>query len=217
MSCGRLRHHERRDACSSVAPLKALLVFPLAVMACAKPFAPGDDVDEKEKVYPSEIHASPKLTSIESSEVDGLGRPVRVACVTCHSVRDAGVGFPASESALKAFHTGLTVKHGTLACVACHVDRVGGTPRLHLSDGSELATADTMRLCAQCHGPKYQDYLHGSHGGMNGYWDLSRGPRLRNHCVDCHDPHVPKFQPSRPVLPPKDRLMRPSEDSKSHG
>lgn len=188
----------------------------VAVSACAKPFVPGDDIDAGPKTHPVEIHASPKLTSIESSTTDSLGRPIRVACVTCHGVRDAGAGFPESERSLQKFHAGLTVQHGTLACGACHVARTGGAPMLHLSDGTELGTADSLRLCAQCHGPKYQDYLHGSHGGMNGYWDLSRGPRLRNHCVDCHDPHVPKFQPSRPVLPPRDRFIDRKEGS-PHG
>ncbi|MFO0739654.1 MAG: hypothetical protein U0270_27395 [Labilithrix sp.] len=197
--------------------MRLLLVSLFATSACAKPFVPSEDVDAGERTHAVEIHASPKLTSIESSMVDGLGRPVRVACVTCHGVRDAGPGFPESASSLQAFHAGLTVQHGALACGACHAARVGGTPMLHLADGTEVGTADAMRLCAQCHGPKYQDYLHGSHGGMNGYWDLSRGPRLRNHCVDCHDPHVPKFQPSRPVLPPKDRFMNSPEDAGPHG
>ena len=195
--------------------MRFIVLAALALTACAKPFVPGDDVDAGDKTHAVEIHASPKLTSIESSMTDGLGRPVRVACVTCHAVRDAGAGFPESASALKEFHAGLTVQHGTLSCGACHVSRVGGTPMLHLSDGTEVGTADALRLCAQCHGPKYQDYVHGSHGGMNGYWDLSRGLRLRKHCVDCHDPHVPKFQPSRPVLPPKDRFVTSAEAS--HG
>jgi formate-dependent nitrite reductase cytochrome c552 subunit len=73
---------------------------------------------------------------------------------------------------------------------------------------------DAMQLCAQCHGPQFRDYTHGSHGGMQGHWDLSRGPRLRNHCVDCHDPHTPQFQPSNPVLPPADRLLPPAGPSR---
>jgi hypothetical protein len=187
------------------------------VAGCAKPFQHGEDVDAGSPSFSTEIHASPKLTSIESAETDGLGRPVRVACVTCHGVRDAGAGFPENAAVLKDFHAGLSVAHGALSCKACHVDRHGGPPMLRLATGEELATSEAIRLCAQCHGPKYQDYLHGSHGGMNGYWDLRRGPRLRNHCVDCHDPHVPKYQPSRPVLPPKDRFVTPAPVGSHHG
>lgn len=199
-----------------------LLLVPLVLLGMSEA-ACGKDQPLRYEAAPGvqsgsvEIHSSPKLTSIESPEKDGLERGIRVACSTCHGIRDAGAGFPAAASDLKEFHAGLTVQHGTLSCVSCHANRTGGTPMLHLSDGTELGTADTLRLCAQCHGPKYQDYLHGSHGGMNGYWDLSRGSRLRNHCVDCHDPHVPKFQPSRPVLPPKDRSGAPMGGGDPHG
>ena len=202
----------RRTRAAWLAACAALLLA-----ACAKPFQPGADVDASPPTYATEIHAPPKLTSIESTTTDGLGRPVRVACVTCHGVRDAGAGFPESAAALNDFHAGLAVVHGALTCTACHADRRGGAPMLHLATGEELATSEAIRLCAQCHGPKYQDYLHGSHGGMNGYWDLTRGPRLRNHCVDCHDPHVPKYQPSRPVLPPKDRFVTPATMGSHHG
>ncbi len=39
---------------------------------------------------------------------------------------------------------------------------------------------------------------------MTGYWDLTQGPRSRNHCLACHDPHAPKYQPVMPVFPPRD-------------
>jgi hypothetical protein len=63
---------------------------------------------------------------------------------------------------------------------------------------------DAIRLCAQCHGQQHTAYTHGAHGGMNGHWDLSRGDRLRNHCVDCHDPHAPAFPRYMPMPPPRD-------------
>jgi hypothetical protein len=45
-----------------------------------------------------------------------------------------------------------------------------------------------------------------THGGMRGHWDLSRGPRERNHCVACHDPHAPAFGQFEPVPGPRDRF-----------
>jgi mono/diheme cytochrome c family protein len=172
---------------------------------------PGD------KAASVSIHEPERLTSIESGARDGLGRPVRVACASCHGLREQVPGFPRDERELRQFHVGLSVRHGSIGCTSCHAARRGGEPKLHLADGAEVGTAEALRLCAQCHGPKYQDYLHGSHGGMNGYWDLSRGPRLRNHCVDCHDPHVPAYQPSRPVLPPRDRFVTPALGEAAHG
>jgi hypothetical protein len=194
-----------------------LLALGVALGACRHDVTTRYRAPPGKKIAASVVHASPRLTSIESPATDGLGREVRVACVTCHGVRDVGPGFPSDAAELKQFHVGLKVEHGRLPCAACHVSQTGGPPMLHLADGSTLPTSQALRLCAQCHGPKYQDYVHGSHGGMNGYWDLSRGPRLRNHCVDCHDPHSPKFQPSRPVLPPKDRFLTPAAGEADHG
>lgn len=148
------------------------------------------------------IHVPERLTSVATGEVDALGRPERVACVTCHSLRTPEA-LPASMAELEEFHRGLELAHGELTCGACHV--VGDQSTLRLADGATIPMRDAIRLCAQCHGPQWRDYQHGAHGGMTGYWDLSAGDRVRNHCVDCHDPHVPAFQPSRPVLPPRDR------------
>lgn len=189
-----------------------LVAVALALPACNRdqPLTFEPNAGPRASTQPAEIviHDPPKLTSVETGKTDGLGREIRVACVTCHGLRDAGTPtFPAEASDLREFHNGLVVDHGKLGCPSCHVPVAGGEPRLRLSDGTTLHTRDTMQLCAQCHGKKFQDYTRGVHGGMNGHWDLTRGPRLRNHCVDCHDPHVPKYQPSRPVLPPKDRVV----------
>jgi hypothetical protein len=70
--------------------------------------------------------------------------------------------------------------------------------------------ADVMKLCAQCHGPQFRDYQHGAHGGMNGYWDLSRGGRSRNNCIDCHDPHAPAYVGAIPAPRPRDRFLTPA-------
>ena len=88
--------------------------------------------------------------------------------------------------------------------------RVGSRTGTDLAAALSLAyglfPADALRLCAQCHGPQYRDYRHGAHGGMRGHWDLSRGPRERNHCVACHDPHAPAFGQFEPVPGPRDRF-----------
>jgi hypothetical protein len=64
-----------------------------------------------------------------------------------------------------------------------------------------------MRLCAQCHGPQYRDYQNGAHGGMTGNWDLSKGGRVRNNCIDCHDPHAPRYPTVTPSRGPNDRFL----------
>jgi hypothetical protein len=106
---------------------------------------------------------------------------------------------------LDQFHQGLELEHGILRCGACHSERA--PTRLHLADGRQLERSQAMELCRQCHGPQYRDYEHGAHGGMVGHWDLSRGPRTRNHCIDCHDPHAPQIREVIPAPPPRDRFF----------
>ncbi|MEQ9408849.1 MAG: cytochrome c3 family protein [Fuerstiella sp.] len=148
---------------------------------------------------------------VETGQLDRLGQPIRLACRSCHDVLPANVRNAATAD-LDTFHQGLAVQHGKLACVACHNQHDGYTT-LHLADGSSVAYADTMALCAQCHGTQHRDYQHGTHGGMSGYWDLSRGPRQRNHCIDCHDPHTPAFPKMYPAEGPNDRFQPAAQES----
>ncbi|MEZ4361338.1 MAG: hypothetical protein R3B48_14225 [Kofleriaceae bacterium] len=162
--------------------------------------------------HPVTIHEPERLRGVATDERDASGRPRRAACVVCHSLRRPQV-LPSSMSELREFHQGLLFDHGQQPCAACHV--VGDQSSLHLSDGRLVPMTDAIALCRQCHGPQARNYDHGAHGGMTGFWDLSRGPRTRNHCVDCHDPHRPRFEPSQPVLPPRDiGLVRHAAPSK---
>ncbi len=136
---------------------------------------------------------------VDTGQRDAAGQPITVACSTCHSVRTPDrtrrSGVP-----LRDFHQGLRVAHGELSCLSCH--DADDYDRLRLADGSPLPFPQVMDLCGQCHGPQRRDYDHGAHGGMRGAWDLRRGDRQRNHCVDCHDPHAPAFPRVRPVFAP---------------
>lgn len=160
-----------------------------------------------------EIHQPARLTSVVTDEVDALGRPVRVACVTCHSLRTP-TQLPTTMADLTEFHAGLRFTHGDLSCGSCHV--VGDQRAVRKADGTTVDLRDAMVLCRQCHGPQARDYDHGAHGGMTGHWDLSVGGRTRNNCVDCHDPHAPAFEPTRPVLPPRDHGLTRSPANGDH-
>lgn len=191
-----------------------LLLLPLA---CDTGFAdPTRELGEPVAdgpAHPTEIHRPSTLGVVDTPLVDVNGAPVGVACVTCHGP-DPETAWAATPG--EPFHTGVEVVHGTLACDACHdpADR----SRLRLADGTALAFADTLELCAQCHGPQTRDYRHGAHGGMTGYWDPRRGPRERNHCVDCHAPHAPAYGRFAPTFPPADRRpLAPPVHEGSHG
>lgn len=161
----------------------------------------ADKVDSSE-LHPVVIRSAPQLKSIKA-RLD-QSDSTTVGCATCHATRPANRRNRSTED-LDQFHQGLKLNHGRLTCVACH-DSQDGYAALHLADGTAVAFADTMQLCAQCHGTQFRDYQHGSHGGMTGYWDRTRGPRERNHCMHCHDPHAPQIAVVQPVAGPRDRF-----------
>jgi len=171
------------------------------------------DVAEQEKaaaavvaprgpLHPVHIRQPDGPPRVVTDQLDTQGRPVTVACSTCHATKQPDVT-TALTSDLDQFHQGLTMNHGGLTCVSCHNPRDYDT--LRRADGRSVSYPDVMQLCAQCHGPQYRDYQRGSHGGMRGYWDRTRGPRYRNNCVDCHNAHAPQYQKVLPVFPPRDR------------
>lgn len=142
---------------------------------------------------------------IFADTLDEKGKPVSIMCATCHVTKpanpDAKLGTP-----LANFHQGLVGKHGNLSCTSCH-NPADGFASLRLADGKSVPYTEVMTLCAQCHGPQYRDYQHGAHGGMVGFWDLSKGGRVRNNCVDCHNSHAPKYPIVMPARGPNDRFQ----------
>lgn len=132
------------------------------------------------------------------------GEPLTASCTTCHATREPDASHGAGNLP-KAFHQGLKFNHDHLACLACHDGK--NYDQLHLASGQGVAFDSAMQLCAQCHSKQKEAFDHGAHGGMNGYWDLSRGPRTRHACMDCHDPHAPAFPHMQPSFKPHDRFL----------
>jgi uncharacterized CHY-type Zn-finger protein len=83
-------------------------------------------------------------------------------------------------------------------CLACHDTYQRDS--LRLADGRLLGFNESFRLCGQCHGPKYRDWRIGIHGKRTGQWD---GTKQYYLCVNCHDPHSPRFQSLEPLPPPR--------------
>lgn len=135
---------------------------------------------------------------------DPHGNAVTVSCSTCHATRDPNFDNKTAAT-LNEFHGTLKLAHGNISCLSCH--NANDYDSLKLADGSRVEYADVMTLCGQCHGPQMRDYQHNVHGGMNGYWDLSKGPRTKNNCVDCHNPHAPQFPRMQPTFKPRDRFL----------
>lgn len=153
--------------------------------------------------FPVNIRKPPGPPSIELVGVDPQGRSASVACSTCHQVRQPNFE-NVSAATLDEFHQGMEFAHGNITCYACHNPDDSDT--LRLADDSSVPYEKVMQLCSQCHGLQATAYAHGAHGGMNGYWDLSRGPQMKNNCIDCHDPHSPKYPKMVVGFKPRDRF-----------
>ena len=189
-------------------------VYALAQQAAEKvAVAKGAETPAVPQRHPVTIKPGPATPRVLTGEKDAQGQPVTVGCATCHATTTPVVATH-SAAELDQFHQGLKYQHGNLTCLSCHNSTNYDT--LRLADGRSVEFPDVMTLCSQCHGPQRRDYDHGSHGGMNGFWDLTKGPRLRNNCVNCHDAHSPRLPQVLPVLPPRDRLSVPTKESKSH-
>lgn len=165
------------------------------------PIAPkADDAP----LFPVKINPPRQLAEIQTDLKDASGNPVLVSCKSCHGVRNPNPK-NGSTGPLVSFHQDLNFVHGKLVCISCH-NPEGSYSDFRLASGESIKPEDVMQLCAQCHGPQFRDYQHGSHGGMTGHWDLRKGMRQRNHCVNCHDPHKPAFPLFRPAAGPNDRF-----------
>jgi hypothetical protein len=144
-------------------------------------------------------------------KTNAAGQAVTVSCSTCHATTTPNPEIRRGDQ-LQSFHQGLHYQHGDLSCLSCH--NPGNYDVLRLADGQSLAFRDSRQLCSQCHGTQARDFENGAHGGMTGYWDIARGPRHRNTCIDCHDPHTPKYQPMMPVFPPIEFLLEQENKNK---
>jgi cytochrome c553 len=95
-------------------------------------------------------------------------------------------------------HTNIVLNHSKGRwCLDCHdtYDR----DKLHLVNGQRIGFDESYRLCGQCHGDKYRDWKVGVHGKRTGMWN---GEKQYLLCVNCHNPHDPRFKPLQPMPPP---------------
>jgi len=117
-------------------------------------------------------------------------------CMECHKLLKARWHYdrPLVE------HRDVKLQHGNNRfCLNCH--HPTNRNAFVDYDGSEIQQADVVLLCAKCHGPTYRDWQAGVHGRQNGHWNREMGQRTKLRCIQCHDPHSPKFQSMPPLAP----------------
>jgi hypothetical protein len=163
----------------------------LAARAVAEPLAPGR--------FPTTVHRPYPGLGLITDRAELSGRPARAPCLTCHGFVEAR-DENRFASRLDGVHAGVRIVHGGQSCRTCHA--VPSFSAYNLADGQAVSYAEVMRLCGQCHARRLLEYEQGVHGGMNGYWDSARGPRDRNHCLDCHNAHAPRVPAMQPAERP---------------
>jgi len=99
-------------------------------------------------------------------------------------------------------HPDIVMGHGQHGrnnnCYNCHNET--NLVLLQPRDGRELKFEDSPKLCGSCHGPTLRDWEAGAHGRTSGYWNRKPQADDRKVCVNCHNPHSPRF-PSRKPAP----------------
>jgi len=86
-------------------------------------------------------------------------------------------------------------------CLDCH--NPDNRDVLRLANGDMVSFEESYYLCGQCHGTIFRDWKAGIHGKRTGEWNGKKQYRL---CVQCHNPHSPKFKPIKPMPPPDNPL-----------
>lgn len=116
-------------------------------------------------------------------------------CMQCHE----GIPPNPERRPLEGMHSDIVFHHDEEHrwCLDCH--DANNRDQLRLASGAPVPFTESYRLCGQCHGTQYRDWRNGIHGKRTGYWDGSKRYLL---CVNCHNPHSPRFASLEPLPPP---------------
>lgn len=133
-------------------------------------------------------------------------------CYACHERKKPPVlRYDAKQNLIiPPEHSDIVMGHGEHGrnnnCFNCHDET--NLEQLQTRDGRVVKFQDSPQLCGSCHGPTFEDWEAGAHGRISGYWDRKLGPFTRQACVNCHNPHSPKFPGRKPA--PGPHLLRES-------
>ena len=131
-------------------------------------------------------------------------------CMQCH----AGIPPNPERRPLEGMHSDIVLHHDEEHrwCLDCH--DANDRDHLRLASGKLIPFTESYQLCGQCHGTQYRDWRNGIHGKRTGYWNGAKRYLL---CVNCHNPHSPRFAELKPLPPPlRPQFLRP-EDAVSVG
>jgi uncharacterized CHY-type Zn-finger protein len=127
-------------------------------------------------------------------------------CYACHDkAKTVALTYDKNHNIiLPKEHEELVMHHGRHErnnnCYNCHNET--NLELLQPRDGRELKFSQSSQLCGSCHGPTFRDWEAGAHGRVNGFWQTKLGEKTRKDCVNCHNPHAPKYPGRKPAPPP---------------
>jgi len=189
-------------ALRSLAPLLAGLLLSLSA-GCSRPVESlaGTRPPEEPSALPGEPDwdnlSDPKeiLTHTEYKP------PALYPCMNCHASKPPDP----TPRKLTGMHSDIVFHHDEEHrwCFGCH--NPDDRNYLRLADGRLIEFKDHFELCGQCHGTIYRDWRVGIHGKRTGDWN---GEKRYWVCVNCHNPHKPKFGQLTPEPPPDKPLAR---------
>lgn len=144
-----------------------------------------------------------RVVKVDFSPIRGEVKPLRLRrtgftyrCNECHQAFLS----PRDRAERVAEHTDIQLEHGRNDyCLNCHHRDNREAYVDH--NGAEIPSDQPARLCAKCHGIIYRDWLAGAHGKWIGGWGQASEPQ-QLFCIQCHDPHAPKFPEIEPMPGP---------------
>lgn len=132
-------------------------------------------------------------------------------CMQCHE----GIPPNPERRPLEGMHNDIVLHHDEEHrwCLDCH--DANNRDQLRLASGAPVPFTESYRLCGQCHGTQFRDWRNGIHGKRTGYWNGSKRYLL---CVNCHNPHSPRFASLQPLPPPiRPQFLRPEDAAQASG
>lgn len=125
------------------------------------------------------------------------GQMTKFPCANCH---DKPLSHMKSTDSLgRKAHWELHLQHAPepiMNCVVCHNE--GDLNTLRTITGTKIDFDESYQLCQQCHSRQYTDWQGGAHGKRVGGW---APPRVMKLCVECHNPHQPRWDKRWPAQP----------------
>jgi hypothetical protein len=165
---------------------------------------------------PEATRATPPAKKAPEAQVQANSPPFSEGifpCSGCHDPKDKVDHTPRELQ----MHNGpgepaTVLQHGGERwCLDCHDAQ--NRDVLRSAAGLPIPYTESYRLCGQCHGDKYRDWKVGVHGKRTGMWD---GPKTYFLCVNCHNPHSPRWKgvddrvvDGRRVVSPTLELLKP--------